>query len=66
MFRSVRNLARLVRIGVTLARHDALFALDRIAGTAPLLRVTRLLRRHGAASTARPDRCRHTPETATR
>jgi len=54
VFRSFRNLARLVRIGVTLARHDALFPLDRIAGAAPLLRVTRLLRRRGAASAARP------------
>jgi ubiquinone biosynthesis protein len=54
VFRSFRNLARLVRIGVTLARHDALFPLDRIAGTAPLLRVTRLLRRRGAATAARP------------
>jgi ubiquinone biosynthesis protein len=52
MFRSCRNLARLVRIGVTLARHDALFPLDRVAGAAPLLRVTRLLRRRGTTATA--------------
>jgi ubiquinone biosynthesis protein len=46
LFRSGRHLARLVRIGLTLARHDALFPFDNIAGAAPLLRVTRLLRRH--------------------
>jgi ubiquinone biosynthesis protein len=46
LFRSGRHLARLVRIGLTLARHDALFPFDSVAGAAPLLRVTRLLRRH--------------------
>ena len=45
MFRSLRHLARLVRIVVTLARHDALFPLDRVAATAPFLRVTRIVRR---------------------
>jgi len=58
LFRSFRNLARLVRIGVTLARHDALFPImafgDRVSAAAPMLRVTRLLRRRGAASAARP------------
>jgi ubiquinone biosynthesis protein len=54
MFRSVRNLARLVRIGLTLARHDALFPLDRIAGAAPLRCLARLLRRRGATAAARP------------
>jgi ubiquinone biosynthesis protein len=49
VFRSLRNLARLVRIGLTLARHDSLFPLDGIAGIAPLLRVTRLLRRSDRA-----------------
>ena len=54
--RSVRNLARLLRIGLTLVRHDALFPAsalgDRVA-SAPLLRATRSLRRRGAAA-ARP------------
>jgi ubiquinone biosynthesis protein len=54
LFRSFRNLARLLRIGLTLARHDALFPLDRVAGAAPLLRVTRLFRRRGATAAARP------------
>ena len=54
LFRSFRNLARLVRIGLTLARHDALFPLAMVAGAAPLLRVTRLLRRRGATAAARP------------
>jgi len=51
LLRNGRNLARLVRISLALARHDALFPLDRVAGAAPFLRVTRLLRRRsGAAS----------------
>ena len=54
LFRSFRNLARLVRIGLTLARHDALFPLDALTGAAPLLRATRLLRRRGATAAARP------------
>ena len=54
LFRSVRNIARLVRIGLTLARHDALFPLDRIAGAAPLRCLARLLRRRGATAAARP------------
>ena len=53
LFRSGRHLARLVRIGLTLARHDALFPLDRVA-VVPLLRTTRLLRRRGATAAARP------------
>jgi ubiquinone biosynthesis protein len=53
LFRSVRNLARLARIGLTLARHDALFPLDALAGAALMLRLTRLLRRRGPAA-ARP------------
>jgi ubiquinone biosynthesis protein len=49
-----RNLARLVRIGLALARHDVLFPLDRVAGAARFLHVTRLIRRRGAAGNARP------------
>jgi len=44
LFRSSRHLARLIHIGLTLARHDALFPLDNVAGAAPLLRVLRLMR----------------------
>jgi len=54
LFRSGRHLARLVRIGLTLARHDALFPLDPIAGAAPFLRITRLFRRRDAAAARRP------------
>jgi ubiquinone biosynthesis protein len=58
LFSGCRNLARLVRIGVTLARHDALFPVmvlgDRVSAAAPMLRATRLLRRRGAKSAARP------------
>ena len=54
LFRSARHVARLVRIGVILARHDALFPLDLVAGAAPVLRIARLLRRRGDAATARP------------
>jgi ubiquinone biosynthesis protein len=53
-FRSVRNLARLARILLTLARHDALFPLDRTAGAAPFLRVTRLIRRRRTGAGSRP------------
>jgi ubiquinone biosynthesis protein len=57
LFRSGRNLARLCRIALTLARHDALLPLlsigDRLSRAAPLVHATRLLRqRHRAA--ARP------------
>src|SRR5881392_1840001 len=54
MFRSLRNLARLVRILLSLARHDALFPLDRTAGAAPFLRITRLIRRRGPGAASRP------------
>jgi len=54
LIRSARNLARLVRIGLILARHDALFPLDRVAGAAPFLRVTRLVRRRSDPVEARP------------
>lgn len=53
MFRSLRNLTRLARILLSLARHDALFPLDRTTGAAPFLRVTRLVRRRGPGA-ARP------------
>ena len=43
MYRLLRNLGRLMRIGRTLARHDALFPIER-AGVAPfLVRVTKAL-----------------------
>ncbi|HEX3860757.1 MAG TPA: 2-polyprenylphenol 6-hydroxylase [Stellaceae bacterium] len=48
-FRSLRNLARLMRIGLILMRHDALAPIlaigSGIAGTTPALRIARLLRR---------------------
>jgi ubiquinone biosynthesis protein len=44
--RSVRHIARLVGIGLILARYDALFLLEPI-GLRPLLRAARLLRRKG-------------------
>lgn len=43
MFRALRNLARLARIARTLARHDALFPLDRLGFTAPIARALRLV-----------------------
>ncbi|HEX6441851.1 MAG TPA: 2-polyprenylphenol 6-hydroxylase [Stellaceae bacterium] len=54
MFRGLRNLARLLRIMLSLARHDALFPLDRTAGAAPFLRITRLVRWRGKGPGARP------------
>jgi ubiquinone biosynthesis protein len=53
LFRSCRNLARLVRIAATLSRHDALFPLELLSGWAPLLRSVRLVRRRSRAG-ARP------------
>jgi ubiquinone biosynthesis protein len=47
LFRSCRHLARLTGIALTLARHDALFPLERLGG-APLLRAARLVRRRAA------------------
>ncbi|HEX5320919.1 MAG TPA: 2-polyprenylphenol 6-hydroxylase [Stellaceae bacterium] len=47
MLRNLRNFARLVRVGVILARHDALFPLAGVAG--PGLRLLRVLRRRGTA-----------------
>ena len=48
-FRSLRHAARLVGIGMTLARHDALFLVEPIAGRMPLLRLVRIMRRRGIA-----------------
>jgi ubiquinone biosynthesis protein len=45
LLRAGRNLARLCQIALTLARHDALFPLEGIAGMAPILAVVRLVRR---------------------
>ncbi|HZK91480.1 MAG TPA: 2-polyprenylphenol 6-hydroxylase [Stellaceae bacterium] len=50
--RSLRHAARLLGIGVTLARHDALFLFEPLAGPLPLLRLARIVRRRGGA--ARP------------
>jgi ubiquinone biosynthesis protein len=47
-FRSLRHAARLVGIGLTLARYDALFLFEPI-GPRSVLRVARLLRRRGMA-----------------
>ena len=45
MLRSLRNIGRLIRIAVTLARHDALFPLDHF-GLAPVSRrLARLIAR---------------------
>lgn len=52
LFRSGRNLARLLHIALTLARHDALFLLQG-AAVAPLLLAIRLVRRRDAGA-ARP------------
>ncbi len=55
LLRAGRNLARLVQIGFILARHDALFLLDRVVVLLPLLAVLRLLRsRDPALVAARP------------
>src|SRR5712692_3931765 len=55
LLRAGRNLARLVQIGLILARHDALFMLDRVAVLLPLLTVLRLLRsRDPVLEAARP------------
>jgi ubiquinone biosynthesis protein len=51
-FRSLRHVARLVGIAVTLARHDALFLIEPLLGPGLLLRTARLFRRRG--STVRP------------
>jgi ubiquinone biosynthesis protein len=52
--RGCRNLARLVRIAATLARHDALFPLDQLSGAFPLLRGVRIVQLRRGRSEARP------------
>jgi ubiquinone biosynthesis protein len=53
--RAIRNLTRLIQIGVILARHDALFLLDRVTLLLPLLAVLRRFRsREPALLAARP------------
>jgi ubiquinone biosynthesis protein len=47
-FRSFRHAARLVGIGVTLARHDALFLVEPLTGPRLFLRLAHLFRRRGA------------------
>ena len=55
LLRAARNLARLIQIGFILARHDALFMLDRVTVLLPLLAILRLLRsRDAALAAARP------------
>jgi ubiquinone biosynthesis protein len=54
LIRGCRNLARLVRIAVILARHDALFPLERVSGMAPLLRGVRLAQRRRPGGQDRP------------
>jgi ubiquinone biosynthesis protein len=51
-FRSLRHALRLAGIALTLARHDALFLFEPLAGPLPLLRLARVARRRGGA--ARP------------
>ena len=51
MFRALRNLRRLARIGLTLARHGVLDDLDRVGGPALVAEIGRRLRRRDA-----PDR----------
>src|SRR5258708_3803652 len=46
MFRALRNLRRLARIGITLARYDAVGGLDPLGTRAALALAARLLRRH--------------------
>ena len=52
--RSARNLARLIRIGLTLARYDALFPLDAVPAAIPFQRVGRALKLRHAGSLERP------------
>src|SRR5947209_15186636 len=55
LLRAGRNLARLVQIGFILARHDALFILERVTVLLPLLAMLRLLRsRDPVLAAARP------------
>ena len=48
--RSFRHAARLVGIAVTLARHDALFLVEPLAGARPIFAIARLFRRRGGAA----------------
>ncbi|MGH7095820.1 MAG: 2-polyprenylphenol 6-hydroxylase [Stellaceae bacterium] len=52
-FGSLRNIARLIRVGAILARYDALFLFEGVGGAGPFLRVVRVVRRRSAA-TLRP------------
>ena len=52
--RSLRNLARLAAIGLTLARHDALFLFAEAPGIAFYVRVARLFARRRGSVAARP------------
>jgi ubiquinone biosynthesis protein len=54
LFRNLRNFARLVRVGVILARHDALFLFEGIAG--PGWGLPRLIRRRDTARRRRGER----------
>jgi ubiquinone biosynthesis protein len=54
LLRSARHLARLLRIGLTLARHDALFPLEAVPPAAPLLRICRALARDPMRVGGRP------------
>ena len=54
LLRSIRNLARLVRICLILARHDALFPLAAVPAAAPFLRFSRFFARRGGSSEQRP------------
>ncbi len=49
LLRAGRNLARLSQIALTLARYDALFPLEGVAGMAPILALARLARRRAPA-----------------
>ena len=55
VLRAGRNLARLLQIGLILARHDALFLMERVPALLPLLALLRLIRRRDEAA-ARPGR----------
>ncbi|MBO0735846.1 MAG: 2-polyprenylphenol 6-hydroxylase [Alphaproteobacteria bacterium] len=54
LLHSIRNFARLVRICLTLARHDALFPLAAVPAAVPLLRASRLLARRRRSADLRP------------
>jgi ubiquinone biosynthesis protein len=54
LLRSLRNLARLAAIGLTLARHDALFLFAEIPVVGPYLRVATMFARRRGRTAARP------------